>query len=446
MVVRGRARVARRIAWCALGAGATIAAALRHANDGRRRLLEYDFSERNLHVLTSIAIAESSLSFLGGLFVVFSFGFFPTLRSKFAFEQVAMMALADMGAALTYWFGSPRDRSGLCTSQAVLQQFFELSSTNDGGARARAAFTWGASAVFALLPLSTSSYGASGAWCWIRPRPRLPSAAWRFSIFVPVWIAIAYNGAVYANCAWVLERLRSVADDAAGEKLRGTIHRLARYPLILVACWSCATINRLQQIFAPDRPVFGLYVATVVTRSMLGFLNALAFGATANVRHEWRAFLAARHVAFCADDGGGAGALIHEATADPPSPTQNPVRKSENRASSIEMSNSATSERANLEDVDLGDDDDARGSTPLDGLAGLAQRLEGRGLARVGLGVGGPPLHARSGVFQRARVAGLERAERRVRESTASSSQSQRTWGACRPPPSQKPREAARQS
>ena len=216
--------------------------------------------------------------------------------------------------------------------------------------------------MFALLPLSTSSYGASGAWCWIRPRPRLPSAAWRFSIFyAPVWIAIAYNGAVYANCAWVLERLRSVADDAAGEKLRGTIHRLARYPLILVACWSCATINRLQQIFAPDRPVFGLYVATVVTRSMLGFLNALAFGATANVRHEWRAFLAARHVAFCADDGGDAGALIHEATADPPSPTQNPVRKSENRASSIEMSNSATSERANLEDVDLGDDDDAAG-------------------------------------------------------------------------------------
>ena len=389
MVVRGRARVARRIAWCALGAGATMAAlhtldatALQHADDDRRRLLEYDFSERNLHVLTSIAIAESSLSFLGGLFVVFSFGFFPTLRSKFAFEQVAMMALADMGAALTYWFGSPRDRSGLCTSQAVLQQFFELSSVLwatvisttlhlamrrveiDERRRRRAAyaFTWGTSALFALLPLSTSSYGASGAWCWIRPRPRLPSAAWRFSIFyVPVWIAIVYNGAVYANCAWVLERLRSVADDAAGEKLRGTIHRLARYPLILVACWSCATINRLQQIFAPDRPVFGLYVATVVTRSMLGFLNALAFGATANVRHEWRAFLAARHVAFCADDGGDAGALIHEATADPPSPTQNPVRKSENRASSIEMSNSATSERANLEDVDLGDDDDAAG-------------------------------------------------------------------------------------
>ena len=95
---------------------------------GQRALLEYEFSSRKLETLTSLAIAESSLSFLGGCFVVTSFLLFPNLRSKFAFEQVANMALADMGACCTYWMASPRDHSALCTVQATLQQVFELSS------------------------------------------------------------------------------------------------------------------------------------------------------------------------------------------------------------------------------------------------------------------------------------------------------------------------------
>ena len=361
------------------------------ASSAGRRLLEYDFSKGHLRTLTTIAIAESSVSFLGGSFVLFSFAFFPNLRSKFAFEQVANMALADMGAALTYWFGSPRDRSDLCTSQAVLQQFFELASVlwatviattlhlairrvdvaERRRRRAAYAFSWCLPLAVAVLPLTTSSYGASGAWCWIRPRPRVPSAAWRFSIFyVPVWLAIAYNGAVYANCAWVLERLRSVADDAAADTLRATIHRLARYPLILVACWGVPTVNRLQQIITPDRPVFALYVGTVMTRSMLGFLNALAFGVTHNVKHEWRQFLAKRNVLpLCAAARDDTDMLIDDADARrgarPASPAANPLRASEakrasSRASSIELSNSVASETPpDLADVDLATEDDA---------------------------------------------------------------------------------------
>ncbi|KAJ8598151.1 hypothetical protein CTAYLR_007361 [Chrysophaeum taylorii] len=276
---------------------------------GERRLLEYDFSDRKLGVLLAIAVTESVVSFLGGLFIVTSFLKFDSLRSKFAFEQVANMALADMGSCVTYFFGSPRDRSVLCNVQAVLQQAFELTSvlwataiasTLSLAIRRRESldprklrtriyvYAWGAPFVVSLLPLSTSSYGSAGAWCWIRNKPRASSHAWRFTIFyAPIWLAIIYNGVVYAQSAALLRRLSTIAGDDAAAKLKVAIARLVKYPLILVVCWFFPTVNRIQQIVQPRRPIFSLYVLTVLSRSALGALNALAFGNTEVVKNEW---------------------------------------------------------------------------------------------------------------------------------------------------------------
>lgn len=285
-----------------------------------RRLVEYDFSSYNIEVLGLIMISISSLSFLGGLFVVTSFLSFDRLRSKFAFEQVANMALADMGASFTYFLGAPRGE--LCRAQAVLQQTFELSSvlwatviatTLSLAIRHREgiepkvwrrriyAYAWVLPFIIALLPLTTRSYGSAGAWCWIRARPRYQSHAWRFSIFyAPVWLAMLYNGYVYAQSAAVLRRLTTIAGDQASAKLEQTIKRLIRYPFILLACWTFPTINRLQQIFG--EPIFALYVVTVVTRSSLGLLNALAFGFTQAVKNEWHVWWRSTRFARLGED------------------------------------------------------------------------------------------------------------------------------------------------
>lgn len=283
--------------------------------DARRVLLEYDFSSRQLVLLDSLAIGVSSVSFVGGLFVVTSFLRFKTLRNKFAFEQVANMALADMGACFSYFLASPRDRTTLCTLQAVVQQFFELASvlwaaviatTLSMAVRRRQGMdvswrpivygvAWGIPFVFALLPLTTESYGSAGAWCWIRNRPPEQSRAWRFAIFYgPIWICILYCGKVYASSAIVLHRLSStVAGDDASVQLKKTIKRLVRYPLILVVCWTFPTINRIQQIIR-ENPIFALYVLTVISRSMIGALNAVAFGATEIVKVQWASARLAR--------------------------------------------------------------------------------------------------------------------------------------------------------
>jgi len=96
--------------------------------DEHRALIEYDFSNSNLHVLTSLAIALGTISLVGASFVLFSFTKFKSIRNKFSFAQVANMSLADAGACITYLMGAPRDGTDLCSAQAVLMQTFEMCS------------------------------------------------------------------------------------------------------------------------------------------------------------------------------------------------------------------------------------------------------------------------------------------------------------------------------
>lgn len=53
-------------------------------------------------------------------------------------------------------------------------------------------------------------------------------------------------------------------------------------------CWAGATINRFQNAFDPDNPIYFLYVLQVSTRSLQGVLNAIAYGFTSPVIREWR--------------------------------------------------------------------------------------------------------------------------------------------------------------
>mmetsp|Transcript_16181 Transcript_16181/g.55297 ORF Transcript_16181/g.55297 Transcript_16181/m.55297 type:complete len:271 (-) Transcript_16181:1141-1953(-) len=239
------------------------------------------------------------------------------------------MAFADTGACISYFLSLSPDSYSVCQAQALLQQLFELSSvlwatviatTLNLAVRKQESladikhhrlycygYAWAIPFVVCLLPLMSDSYGLAGAWCWIKEKPRAESHAWRFSIFYgPVWCAIVYNGYVYTRCIIVLRRLSSVASDEAAFKLRRTIQRLMYYPLILVIGWTPGTINRLQQLVHPKHPVFALYVLTVLSRSLIGFFNALAFLATENVRSEWRGALfaavpPAEFEPFCAD-------------------------------------------------------------------------------------------------------------------------------------------------
>jgi len=288
--------------------------------EGGRLLLEYDFSGARLSKLQAIQMSGAALSFVASSFVVVSFLRFESLRSRFAFELVANVALSDVGASVSAFLGAPRDGGSLCLTQAVLGQFFELASVFWATAIATTlylsirkkealsvdrwrprvyVFCYGVSGALALLPLTTSSYGSAGAWCWIKAEPRVRSNAWRFSVFyVPCWLCIIFDARVYASCAFVLHRLSTVVDTQAADQLKRTVRRLIRYPGILVLCWVFPTINRIQQSINGE-PVFALYVLTVLSLSLVGFFNALAFGATDQVKAEWKKQLATTRCCCC---------------------------------------------------------------------------------------------------------------------------------------------------
>jgi len=281
----------------------------------QRVLLEYDFDGEHLRTLRVLQMSLAGVSLVASGFVVVSFAHFRRLRSNFGYEQVANMALADVGSSVSFFLGAPRDRSGLCFFQAFAGQYFQLCSVLWATAIATTLFAaitrresvdvqkwrphvyaccYGVPLLFASLPFSTASYGSAGAWCWIRRKPRQESNAWRFSAFyVPCWLCILYNARVYGACASMLRRLSTVVDDAAAAKLRRTVRRLVRYPAILVLCWIAPTANRLQQSLQ-RRPIFALYVVAAVSLSLTGFLNALAFGATDQVTAEWAAYFGTR--------------------------------------------------------------------------------------------------------------------------------------------------------
>ena len=52
------------------------------------------------------------------------------------------------------------------------------------------------------------------------------------------------------------------------------VNRLVWYPVVLVASWTFATINRIQNAVEPDRPVFGLFLLHVSRVVAFLFLKA----------------------------------------------------------------------------------------------------------------------------------------------------------------------------
>lgn len=272
-----------------------------------------NFSTGEQHAIFGVSTAFSVLSLIGALSIIFSYYKFPKLR-KFSFKLVLFMSITDGFSCISYFLGSPTTDTALCTLQGFLQQLFQLSSILWTTAIATTLYRAvvkqtgsqellprfhlvcsGIPALFALLPLLTSSYGNTAAWCWIFVDPSSPAIGqvWRLLLFyLPLWAAVVFNGYTYYISNRAMRGLfQSSSESEIPKRYRNLMKRLNAYPLILAGCWFFATINRIQNAFAPNNPVFVLYMLQVVGRSLQGTLNAIAYGLNENVREEWATWL-----------------------------------------------------------------------------------------------------------------------------------------------------------
>lgn len=261
------------------------------------------FPPSQLALLQDLNLAVSLFSAAGALCVMGSYLRIKALQ-KLAFRLVFFLSLCDLGFAVGNTLGSPADGSALCYVQAYAVSFFVLAavlwttvvasvldtSIHRPGtvnfARRMPRYhmaVWGVSVALTLAPATTSSYGpAGGGFCWIRDDHA--GEFWRFiQLYIPLWLCMAYNASVYTRCFLTLrEAERALPPGATRSASRR--RALLAYPLVLVFCWTLATVNRVQNWISPRSPHLWLYAGQIATSSAQGLCHALVFFASGAVR------------------------------------------------------------------------------------------------------------------------------------------------------------------
>jgi len=259
--------------------------------------------------INTLVTATTVFSFLGSLFIISSLLFwthghrlgFPRnekvnlSKEKIAFRLVFNVGVSDLFYEVSFWFTDPNtpSESHSCRFSGWLQQFGTLSSimwvtcityvihtvvTNPARFESITsdmwkfhAVIWSTSFFTSFLPMTTSSYGQAGGWCWVDSEPA--GIFWRFIIFyIPVWAIIGYI------CYIFYQSYKSLGLE------NRILKQMRLYPAILIVTWSFGTLNRIIQAAGED--VYGLVCLHAFLMSLYGFFNCCAYIYTPAVRES----------------------------------------------------------------------------------------------------------------------------------------------------------------
>lgn len=253
------------------------------------------------HTIYLIIIITNSLSLCGSLFILAIFASSASVRS-YAFKLVFYMTIADTIRAAGYII--PTSTNSLCITQAVLTNFGALS-----GVLWTSIIAFSIYAVvvleleniqsyekftviigyilpfcITLLPFTTDSYGEAEGWCWIKLDGY--EILWRMGTFyIIVFAVIVFNGVMYYKVHQELNidigYLRGSTHDISEKK---NVHtRFGFYPLIIFICYMPVLIKRILET-ASDDNFFALTIIAAISMSIIGILNAIAYGITDSVK------------------------------------------------------------------------------------------------------------------------------------------------------------------
>ena len=268
---------------------------------------ESPLSYEQRELLEIANIVTTAMSLVGSVFIFTSLLFLTWrsrstgiagLLGNLHYKLVFMVSCSDIIHSVAKLLGDPEDKSTQCYVQAILSQFSLISSI--GWVLAIAVTLWGmfvvswpvgepsfdnrlfvrsgvcvfsVALIFTLIPLWGDHYGDSGGWCWIDASNT--GQLMRLSVlYVPLWICVVaicimYNqivtrlstmarlgapNAVAANEAaeccecfssivLVLRGDKTRRDDLHFSSMLRVIRRLSMYPLVLIVCWTFATVT-----------------------------------------------------------------------------------------------------------------------------------------------------------------------------------------------------------
>lgn len=271
------------------------------------------FTKDQAGTLETINIIVSIFSILGSMFVMGCYFRFNDLRN-FAFYLVFMVAVSDFFYSIGFFLGDAGGNddthlgasSDLCTLQSILISYFGLTSLfwsvsiaytlHQGFLKENPSFKpseidkhrvkfmvacWCIPVVLSLLPLTTESYGDTGGWCWIMSS-ETKHAVWRFvQFYVLNWFAVCYNIYVFYN---IQKKIKAIEDAPA--QANKTLARLRMYPMVLIICHFFGTIVAFYELGTGGDLNYGLNITQIIFSSSLGFVNALVYGLTPEIKER----------------------------------------------------------------------------------------------------------------------------------------------------------------
>ena len=248
-----------------------------------------------LSVLDNLNVVLSSISIVACLFIIISYVLIKPLRS-FAFRMILFISLADFGFAIGHLMGNQSNGSVGCHIQSYFVTYFELVSLMWTLMIARVLqrifllgeievekeekifqiTCWGLPFLMIFLPESTSSYGNSGWFCWIKGNGAVDTM-WRFLVFYCwLWVGIIYIVWVYYKIR--LQFANMLQEQLDIEEQKQMMDRIKYYPVTLIVCYFFASINRIYIISNPNNPNYTLTALHVLGVSLKGVFNSFIYG------------------------------------------------------------------------------------------------------------------------------------------------------------------------
>ncbi len=203
-------------------------------------------------------ILISVVSCMFSMFVMLTYFMFPEMRRKLFMKLIFHMSLADFGMNVVSAFGFPPNGSALCWIQGICQIYFAASSWLWTTVLSYSVYSimryerlylsenyahllcWGLPLIMALVPISTSNYGAPDPdyqWCiWVSRAgtPNWTFAFWTYVsffgwFFLCVFLMVVWTVLIFIRLVWQ----KTIMSDV----VKKTYSKVWLYPIVMVVCW-----------------------------------------------------------------------------------------------------------------------------------------------------------------------------------------------------------------
>ena len=263
-------------------------------------------------------LACNSLSIIGCLFICVVFIICKTLH-QYSFKMIFILSLFDIGSSVAFLIPT-YDRSANdseCMAQAIILNFFTLSGVLwttyiaislysiivrnnmffEKYFKHTLVFIIVICLIVTMIPYFTESYGRVSGWCWINSdRQKIGFFERLFLFFIPLWLFIIFNLSLYIII------IRKMSTNLSDESvIKSLSKKLTYYPITLVICFLPYTLKALLEIFdyqSIQKYEFILTLVSGISRSIVGFLNAIVYGNTKKIKRAIKQRLSGEYLSL----------------------------------------------------------------------------------------------------------------------------------------------------